>query len=76
MLANLKKAARDRETVKVGGGEFSPAEVKAFIEAIELQREMLGKLIEHTMHYAAMPLAHADAHKDIANARAAESKEL
>lgn len=48
MLDNLKKAARDRETLHIGGGEFSPAEVKAFVETIEqlittLQRaEKLG----------------------------------
>ena len=35
MLANLKAAAFNRETVHVGGGEFSPAEVKAFVQAVE-----------------------------------------
>lgn len=34
MLANLKRAAFDRETVKVGGGEFSPEEVKTFVRSI------------------------------------------
>jgi len=76
MLANLKAAAFNRETVHVGGGEFSPAEVKAFVETIEQQRAMLGKLIDHVMHYASMPHAHSGAHKDVADARAIEAKEL
>lgn len=76
MLANLKKAAFDRETVKVAGGEFSPAEVKAFVETINQQRAMLNKLIDHVMHYAAMPHAHSEAHKDAADARAIAAKEL
>lgn len=35
MLANLKHAARNNETLHIGGGEFSPAEIKRFITVFE-----------------------------------------
>lgn len=35
MLQNLKKAIHDRETVTVGGGEFSPLEVQQFVREVE-----------------------------------------
>ena len=54
MLANLKKAARDRETLHIGGGEFPPAEVKAFVEqhkagqrAVEALKEIHDMLKTH-----------------------------
>jgi hypothetical protein len=31
LLANLRHAARNGETVTVGGGEFTPAELAAFV---------------------------------------------
>lgn len=34
-LANLKKAARDNTPVYIGGGEFTPDELKAVIAEIE-----------------------------------------
>lgn len=40
-------------------------------EAIPLLMEALRDLIPHVLHYAAMPLAHSDAHKHAAQARAA-----
>ena len=41
MLANLKKAAFDRETIKVGGGEFNHAEIKNFVCTIEEMAALL-----------------------------------
>jgi len=37
-LANAKRAVRDRETVSIGGGEFSPAEITTVIQAITMLR--------------------------------------
>lgn len=34
-LANLKKAARDNTPVYIGGGDFTPDELKAVIAQIE-----------------------------------------
>ena len=41
MLANLKKAAFDRETITVGGGEFNHAEIKNFVSTIEEMAALL-----------------------------------
>ena len=38
-LANAKRAVRDRETVSIGGGEFSPAEINTVIQAITMLRD-------------------------------------
>ena len=35
MIANLKHAIRNNETVTIGGGEFSPAELKAFLAVFD-----------------------------------------
>jgi len=35
---------------------------------------MLEKLTRHTLHYASMPCAHSEAHKDAADARALIAK--
>lgn len=34
-LANLKKAIRDNENVTIGGGIFTPAELRQILEVIE-----------------------------------------
>jgi hypothetical protein len=34
-LANLKKAIRDNETVTIGGGVFTPDELREILKAIE-----------------------------------------
>lgn len=34
-LANLKKAIRDNETVTIGGGIFTPDELREILRAIE-----------------------------------------
>ena len=46
MLANLKRAAFDRETITVGGGEFSPKEVKSFVSAVDGAAASLKDCIE------------------------------
>jgi hypothetical protein len=35
MIANLKYAARNNETVTIGGGEFGPAELLAAAQALD-----------------------------------------
>lgn len=35
MISNIKHAIRNRETVAIGGGEFSPAELQQFVERCE-----------------------------------------
>jgi hypothetical protein len=35
IIANLRHAARNGETVVIGGGEFGPAELRAAADAIE-----------------------------------------
>ena len=46
MIANLKHAARNNETVTIGGGEFNAREIRDFVELIELLTDQL---------YAALP---------------------
>lgn len=38
-IANLKHAIRNRETVIIGGGEFTPEELKEILNSIEALRE-------------------------------------
>lgn len=56
MLANLRHAAHNRQTLHIGGGEFSPAETKQFIKdvkdatrVVETLRSALDKLLEQTV---------------------------
>ena len=46
MIPNLKHAVRNRETVTIGGGDFTPDEIKTFINAHEDLTDLL---------YAALP---------------------
>lgn len=58
-LANLKHAARNGETVKIGGGYFHADEMKEVIAAIEKQRQdqidALTRIIEWTDDETNMP---------------------
>lgn len=45
IVANLKRAARDRQSVEIGGGIFEPAELIQAAEMIELASR-LAKLRE------------------------------
>lgn len=49
------------------GGEAETVTIPA--ATLKLARESLEVLIGHVAHYAAMPHAHSDAHRDAANAR-------
>jgi hypothetical protein len=52
---------------------WSEAQVEAngcLIAAAPEMRDALQRLIGHVLHYASMPHAHADAHRDVADARA------
>lgn len=40
MLANLKHAARNGETLRIGGGIFTPDETRAFVDQTEQLLEM------------------------------------
>ena len=53
LIANLRHAARNRETVTIGGGEFGPAELLAAARALESQSDLLEALqaiIGHDAH--------------------------
>jgi hypothetical protein len=43
LIANLKYAARNGETVTIGGGSFSPEEIKAAVEQYEAMKERLNE---------------------------------
>ena len=60
-VANMHVAMLDQEEHK--------ANARLIASAPELL-EMLEQLTLHVMHYASMPHAHSDAHKNAANARA------
>lgn len=45
IIANMKKAVRDRETTVIGGGEFSREEIKAFVDGYECIVLALGHAI-------------------------------
>jgi hypothetical protein len=42
-LANLAHAVRNRETITVGGGDFSPAELAAILVEIQRLRGEVGQ---------------------------------
>lgn len=47
MISNLRKAARDRQTVAIGGGEFGPAECKLAADLMDdapMLRRALARL--------------------------------
>jgi hypothetical protein len=44
LIANLRHAARNRETVTIGGGEFGPAELLEAARVLELHSQLLGAL--------------------------------
>ncbi len=41
LIANLRHAARNRETVTIGGGEFGPAELLEAARVLELHSQLL-----------------------------------
>jgi hypothetical protein len=45
IIANMRKAARDRETVTIGGGVFTPTELLVAALAIEHVNLMLSVLV-------------------------------
>lgn len=45
MIANLKHAAFNRETVSIGGGEFTPAEIREFVLGHEALVEALYRAL-------------------------------
>lgn len=49
-LANLSKAARDSETISLGGGTFSPSEIKEVLREVHVliahDTERLKKLVD------------------------------
>jgi len=44
MQANLKHAARNRETITIGGGEFGPEELKHAADMLEANTDMVAAL--------------------------------
>ena len=57
MIENLKHAARNRQTVNIGGGEFSPSELMHYAKRLDLVDHLL-----HVLHVA-LPYIE-DAEKD------------
>lgn len=53
MISNLQKAARDRETVMIGGGEFGPDEFRLAAHMLDCYPEMLEAL-EAAQRWVAM----------------------
>ena len=51
LLANLKHAARNRESVHIGGGVFTPAEIAAAVREIEEAVSVLKTLRENMSQY-------------------------
>lgn len=45
-VANLKRAIRDHETVSIGGGQFSPAELKTVVAVLETAQAHAAALQE------------------------------
>jgi hypothetical protein len=43
-MANLKRAVTDQETVSMGGGDFSPAELQRIWAVIEAQEAALEEI--------------------------------
>lgn len=74
LKANLHKAHRDRETITVGGGTFEPHEIRQALEDIQWLVHTAETLAGHVAHYAAMPHAHSNAHKHVAEAHAILAK--
>lgn len=46
ILANLKYAIRNKETVTIGGGDFSAAELKVMVAALEASQAQAAALQE------------------------------
>jgi len=46
IVGNLRRAARDRETASIGGGDFGPEELKQAARMIENHDELLTALQE------------------------------
>lgn len=44
MISNLQKAARDRETVMIGGGEFGPDEFRLAAHMLDCYSDLLEAL--------------------------------
>lgn len=44
LIANLRHAARNRETVVIGGGEFGPAELAEAARVLELHSRLVSTL--------------------------------
>lgn len=44
LIANLKHAARNRETVRIGGGDFNPEELKRAAELLEVTLDLVPLL--------------------------------
>ena len=44
IIANLRHAARNHETVSIGGGDFGPAELLAVALTLESQADLLAAL--------------------------------
>jgi hypothetical protein len=65
MIANLKHAARNRETVTIGGGEFGPEELSQIAALLESRLEIanraealitaLDQELPHNMKHIAAP---------------------
>jgi hypothetical protein len=45
MIANLKHAARNRESVELGGGTFSPDKIRAHSDAYEAMLKALAQAL-------------------------------
>lgn len=70
MLENLKKAIRDRETVTIGGGVFSPQEVQQFVQEYQklAGRDCATRRTEQVSLVAAiLPLAAERTYGEFAN---------
>lgn len=73
LAANMRAAFIDRKGATIGGGKFTPEELRDGAVALKAYPDLIATIRVlgfHVMHYASMPHAHSDAHKDLANALA------
>ena len=73
LAANMLNAFVERKGATIGGGKFTPEELRDGAIALKAHSDLIAMIRVlgfHVLHYASMPHAHSDAHKDVANALA------
>jgi len=51
-ISNLKRAIQNRESVTIGGGQFSPDELRAVLSALENSRKTEKEMRDHAQGIA------------------------